>query len=124
MTNSGQARMKSLRRRSDLMKSSDTTKWSYTSNSDCPDRQVALQPGRGGGQHQLGLDVELGCELELPLLGQMGRAQHRQLAGVATLQQLPGDEGGLDGLAPPPRRRRSGGGPGRDAGAISSGTNW
>ena len=63
--------------------------------------EVALQPGCGGGQHQLGLDVELGFEFELPLLGQMGRAQHGELAGVAAFEQLPGDEGRLDGLAHP-----------------------
>ena len=62
-------------------------------------QQPAFQPADRAGQHQLGVDAELRGQLPLPLLGQRRAAQHRQAGRVALLQQLGGDQAGLDGLA-------------------------
>ena len=62
-------------------------------------QQPAFQPADRAGQHQLGVDAELGGQLPLPLLGQRRAAQHGQPGRVALLQQLGGDQAGLDGLA-------------------------
>ena len=62
-------------------------------------RQVALQALDGARQHQLGFDVELLRQLALPLLGQVGRAQHGDEADLAAVEQLAGDEARLNGLA-------------------------
>jgi hypothetical protein len=64
-----------------------------------PERQVAFQSLDGAGEHQLGLDVELLGQLGLPLLGQMRRTEHGQAPDLAPVEQLAGDETGLDGLA-------------------------
>ena len=60
--------------------------------------ELALQPPCGAGQDQLGLETELLPQFVPPLLGQCGAAQHGQAACLAELQQLLGDEPGLDGL--------------------------
>ena len=43
--------------------------------------------------------MELLRKLALPLLGQVGRAQHRDAADLAAVEQFAGDEARLDGLA-------------------------
>ena len=45
------------------------------------------------------VDVELLRKLALPLFGQVGRAQHRDAADLAAVEQFAGDEARLDGLA-------------------------
>ena len=63
------------------------------------ERQIALQALDGARQHQLRFDVELLRKLALPLFGQVRRAQHRDAADLAAVEQLAGDEARLDGLA-------------------------
>ena len=43
--------------------------------------------------------MELLAQLLLPLLGQVRRAEDHEPVGLAAVQQLAGDEAGLDGLA-------------------------
>jgi hypothetical protein len=62
-------------------------------------QQPAFQPPDRAGQHQLGVDAELGGQLTLPLLSQRGPAQHSEPGRVALFQQFCGDQAGLDGLA-------------------------
>src|SRR5699024_5157911 len=61
--------------------------------------QATLQAGDGGGQQQFGVDVELGAELGLPLVGQGRRTQHGQAGGVPLGQEFGGDQARFDGLA-------------------------
>jgi hypothetical protein len=51
----------------------------------------------GGDGH--GADVEARLELAHPLLHEVRRAQHGERLDVAAVEQLAGDERGLDGLA-------------------------
>ena len=61
--------------------------------------KVPFQPGGGGSQYQLGLDVELGPQFVLPLFRQVRRAEDRQFPGISAFQQFPGDQTGLDRLS-------------------------
>ena len=63
------------------------------------DRQAALEPLRGRGQDEFGVEVELRPQLVLPLLGEVRRAEHGEPLRVAAVQQLASDQCGLDGLA-------------------------
>ena len=60
---------------------------------------LPLEPGDCAGQHELGVDVELGREFPLPLLREMWRTEHGQPLCLAASEQLGGDEAGLDRLA-------------------------
>ncbi len=60
---------------------------------------LALQAADGAREHQLGLEVELGGHLPLPLLGQVRGAEHGQPLDLTTVQQFAGHQAGLDGLA-------------------------
>ena len=64
-----------------------------------PEGEVPLQAPDGAREHELRLDVELLQQLALPLFGEMRRAEHRQAADLAAVEQLAGDEARLDGLA-------------------------
>ena len=64
-----------------------------------PEGEVPLQALDGAREHQLRLDVELLGQLALPLFGEVRRAEHRQAADLAAVEQLAGDEARLDGLA-------------------------
>ena len=69
---------------------------------DVEDRAIAadpVEPAGGAGEDELGVDVELVLELSLPLLGQVGRAEDREATDLATIEQFPGDQQGLDCLA-------------------------
>ena len=59
----------------------------------------ALELVHRGRQDQVRLDVELVPEFPLPLLRQVGRTHHGQAIGLATLQELLGDQAGFDSLA-------------------------
>ena len=62
-------------------------------------RRLALQPGdRAGPDHDC-FDVELLGQLTLPLLAQVGRAEHGHPVGRPAIQQLARDQRRLDGLA-------------------------
>ena len=61
--------------------------------------RVPLQPGDCGRKDQLCLDVELLGQLFLPLLGQVGRAKHGQAPHFTPVQELAGDQAGLNRLA-------------------------
>ena len=58
-----------------------------------------LQPGGGGREHDLGVDLELLGEFALPLLCQVRGAEDGEAGGVALVEELPGDQPGLQGLA-------------------------
>ena len=66
-----------------------------------PARQAALEPRGGAGQHELGVDVELVAHLRLPLLGEVRRAEDGEALDLAAVEQLAGDEAGLDVLPMP-----------------------
>ena len=59
------------------------------------DVQVAFQTLDGARQDQFRLNVELLCQLPLPLLGQGRGTEHRQAAYLAPVKQLAGDETGV-----------------------------
>ena len=61
--------------------------------------QPALESGGGAGAHDLGVDAELLREFLLPLLAEMRRTDDRKAFDLAAVEQLPGDEARLDGLA-------------------------
>ena len=61
--------------------------------------QVAFQALDGARQYEFGFDVELLCQLPLPLLGQRRRAEHRHAVDLAAIEQLSCDQAGFDGLA-------------------------
>ena len=100
ITSSGQARRKSSRRRSDLMKSVETMTCGCRSNSDSPRSRPRSSRRDGGRQHQLGVDVELVAQLAPATARPVraGRARPGRLA-LALGEQLGGDQAGLDGLA-------------------------
>ena len=60
---------------------------------------LLLQAACRVGQYQLGGDMEFLLQFALPLFGQLRRAQDSDSVDLAALQQLAGDEAGLDGLA-------------------------
>ena len=64
-----------------------------------PGVAVPLQAPHRRGQHRRGFQAELHAQLGDPLLDQVRRAQHRHPADLAAVEQLPGDQGRLDGLA-------------------------
>ena len=61
--------------------------------------QIAFQPGRRAGQHQLGVDVELVAQFGLPLLGQLRRTEHGQPLNLAAVEQFAGNQQRLHRLA-------------------------
>ena len=60
---------------------------------------LAFQLAHRAGKQELGVDVELLAQLLLPLLGEMGRTEDGEPARLAAVEQLAGDEAGLDRLA-------------------------
>ena len=62
-------------------------------------RQPPLQLLSGAGPHHLGRQVELADHVALPLLTQVRRADHRDLADLAAIEQFPGDQESLHRLA-------------------------
>jgi len=60
---------------------------------------LPLQPARRMGQHQFGGDMKFLIQLALPLFGQLRRAEHGDAFDLAAVEQLAGDEAGLNGLA-------------------------
>ena len=62
-------------------------------------RQSPLQLLGGAGPHHLGRQVELADHVALPLLTQVRRADHRDLADLAPIQQFAGDQQRLHRLA-------------------------
>lgn len=66
-----------------------------------PPGDRALEAPSGGGEHELGRQMELARHLGLPLLGQVRWAEDAEPAGIALLQELPSHKERLDGLADP-----------------------
>ena len=64
-----------------------------------PEGQIAFEALDGARQHELRFEVELLRQLPLPLLRQVRRAEHRDPADLAAIEQLARDEARLDGLA-------------------------
>jgi hypothetical protein len=62
-------------------------------------RQLALEAGDARWADHRGVDRELLAQLALPLIAQVGRAEHAQASDDAPIEQLAGDHPGLDGLA-------------------------
>ena len=62
-------------------------------------RQSPLQPRRRTWPHHFSRKMELSGHVLAPLLAQVRRADHRHLADLATVQQLPGDQQCLHGFA-------------------------
>ena len=64
-------------------------------------RNAPLQPPRAPGGDGRGADVEADLHLGDPLVHEMGRAEDGAAIDVAAVEQLAGDEQGLDGLPDP-----------------------
>ena len=64
-----------------------------------PEGQIAFEALDGARQHEFRFEVELLRQLPLPLLRQVRRAEHRDPANLAAVEQLARDEARLDGLA-------------------------
>ena len=62
-------------------------------------RRLAFEPRHRAGADDHGVDVKLLCQFALPLLAQIGRAQHGQPSRHAAVQQLTSNQPSLDGLA-------------------------
>ena len=62
-------------------------------------RQVTLQPVGAGAAHHDGLDVEALFQFALPLLAQVGRAQHRHALDFAPVEHLTGYQGSFNRFA-------------------------
>ena len=60
---------------------------------------MPFQPRHGAGGDQLGVDVELALQFLLPLLAQVRRTEHGHALDLAPVQQLAGNQAGLNGLA-------------------------
>ena len=61
--------------------------------------QTPLQAGGRSSAHDLGVDAELLREFLLPLLAQVGRAYDCEPLDLSAIEEFPGDQPGLDGLA-------------------------
>ena len=64
-------------------------------------RNALLQAPRGPGGDGCSADVETDFQLGNPLVHEMGRAEHDGAIDVAAVEQLAGDEQGLDCLSDP-----------------------
>jgi len=61
--------------------------------------QISLKSSGGTGKDQLGMDVEFGNELLLPLFRQVRRAENANTIDLPPIQKLAGHETGLDALS-------------------------
>jgi hypothetical protein len=99
MTNSGQKRWKGLAPPLGLdVVQADDGEWVGIEQRGAR-RQVTLQPVGGVGADHDGVDVEALGELALPLLAQVGRAQHGHALDFAAVEQLACNQCAFDGLA-------------------------
>jgi len=64
-----------------------------------PCARLTLQPGGGAGQDQLGFNVKLCAQFQLPLLGEMWRTKHGETLDLTAVEQLAGDEAGFHRFA-------------------------
>ena len=88
-----------------------------------PNAQDAFQTAGGGGQHQLGVDVELVGQLGLPLLGEVRRAQDGESLGVPG-RAVPWRRGAASMVLPIPTSSAMRSRTGSRRSAMSSGTSW
>ena len=65
------------------------------------DATTLFKSRRGSREHQLGFDVELAAQFELPLLREVRRTEHGEPLRFASVQKFTGDEGRFDRLPDP-----------------------
>lgn len=60
---------------------------------------LAFEPGGSAGQDQLGFNVKLRAQLQLPLLSEVRRTKYGEALDLTAVEQLAGDEAGFDRFA-------------------------